>query len=155
RGFTLVVVLTLGLGIGANTAIFTLLDQVMLRLLPVRNPEELVVLDGRGPTMGAVHADAAFSYPMYRDLRDKTPVFAGVIARYPVSLSLAYQGQTERVGGELVSGNFFEVLGVRPVMGRLFTADDDRVPGGHPVVVLSHGFWTRRFGGDPNVLGRP
>src|SRR5262245_22208423 len=113
-GFTLVVVLTLGLGIGANTAIFTLLDQVMLRLLPVERPEELVLLDGPGANMGARFGEQTFSYPMYRDFRDKSEVFSGVIARFGVPLSLEHAGQSERAAGELVSGNFFEVLGVRP-----------------------------------------
>jgi hypothetical protein len=152
-GFALVVVLTLGLGIGANTAIFTLLDQVMLRLLPVKNPEELVLLDGTGANMGAFFADQAFSYPMYRDFRDKNEVFAGVIARFGVPLSLEHKGQTERAGGELVSGNFFEVLGTKASAGRTLVASDDVTPGGHPVAVLSHGFWQRRFGADPKVVG--
>ena len=127
-GFALVVVLTLGLGIGANTAIFTLLDQVLLRLLPVKNPEELVLLDGTGPNQGAFFADQAFSYPMYRDFRDKNEVFAGVIARFGVPLSLEHKGQTERAGGELVSGNFFEVLGTRAAAGRTLAAERRRDP---------------------------
>jgi predicted permease len=152
-GFTLVVVLTLGLGIGANTAIFTLLDQVLLRLLPVERPEELVLLDGPGANMGARFGEQTFSYPMYRDFRDKNEVFAGVIARYAVPLSLQHEGQSERVAGELVSGNFFDVLGVPPAAGRTLHAGDDVVPGAHPVAVLGHGFWQRRFGGDPGVVG--
>jgi predicted permease len=152
-GFTLVVVLALALGIGANTAIFTLLDQVMLRLLPVERPEELVLLDGPGANMGAFFNDQAFSYPMYRDFRDKNQVFAGVIARFGVPLSLEHKGQPERAAGELVSGNFFEVLGVPAALGRTLQASDDRTPGGHPVVVLSHGFWQRRFGADQKIVG--
>jgi predicted permease len=151
-GFSLIVVITLGLGIGANTAIFTLMDQVLLRRLPVHNPEELVLLDGDGLSQGAFFADNAFSYPMYRDLRDKNEVFSGVLARFPVSLSLTHKGTTERVHGELVSGNYLEVLGVRPLLGRGLTTEDDRTPGAHPVVMLSHGYWTRRFGSDPKVL---
>jgi predicted permease len=151
-GFTLVVVLTLGLGIGANTAIFTLLDQVLLRLLPVERPEELVLLDGPGANMGARFGEQTFSYPMYRDFRDGNEVFSGVIARFGVPLSLEHQGQSERVAGELVSGNFFEVLGVPPAAGRTLHASDDAAPGAHPVAVLSHGFWQRRFGGDPGIV---
>jgi predicted permease len=153
RGFTLVVALTLGLGVGANTAIFTLLDQVLLRLLPVQRPEELVLLDGPGANMGARFGEQTFSYPMYRDFRDKNEVFSGVIARFGVPLSLQHQGQSERVAGELVSGNFFEVLGVPPAAGRTLQPSDDVTPGAHPVAVLCHGFWRRRFGGDPGIVG--
>jgi len=151
-GFTLVVVLTLGLGIGANTAIFSLLDQVLLRLLPVKSPHELVQLDGPGPFSGHVFNNQTFSYPMYRDFRDRNEVMSGVLARFPASLTLTYHGQAERVQGDLVSGNYFEVLGLQPALGRLFTQTDDRTPGAHPVVVLSYGFWMRRFGGDQGVL---
>jgi hypothetical protein len=97
-GFTLVVVATLGLGIGANTAIFSLLNQVLLRLLPVEKPEELVLLDGPGPNMGARYGEQTFSYPMYRDFRDGNGVFSGVIARFAVPLSLAHEGHAERAG---------------------------------------------------------
>jgi hypothetical protein len=91
---------------------------------------------------------------MYRDLRDRNTVFDGVIARFPAPLTLLAGGQSERVNGELVSGNFFDVLGVRAQIGRTLTPDDDRTPGGHPVAVLSHHFWIRRFAGDPGVLNR-
>lgn len=151
--FTAVAILSLALGIGANTAIFSLMDQVLLRLLPVKNPRELVLLDAPGPNSGLVMAAHAFSYPMYTDIRDRAGVFAGVLARFPVSFAVSNKGQTGRVDGELVSGNYFEVLGVRPAIGRLFSMDDDRKVGGHPVVVLSHGYWQRRFGGSTSVLG--
>jgi predicted permease len=157
-GFTLVAVLSIALGIGANTAIFSLIDQVLLRRLPVAQPEELVVLRSPGPMRGRVSSDgdmaASFSYPMYKELRDRNQVCAGLLARYAVGLSVAGDGLTERASGELVSGNYFEVLGVRPALGRVFTQDDDRLPGAHPVVVLSHGYWARRFGGDPAVLNK-
>jgi predicted permease len=152
--FTVVVVLTLALGIGANTAIFSLTDQLLLRMLPVTSPEQLVVLDGPGAFRGRTFNNATFSYPMYRDLRDQNTVFEGVIARFPAPLTLLTGGQSERVNGELVSGNFFEVLGVHALIGRTFTPDDDRTPGGHPVAVLSHNFWMRRFAGDAGVLNR-
>ncbi len=152
--FSLVVVLTLGLGIGANTAIFSLTDQVLLRLLPVRDPGQLVVLDGPGAFQGRTFNSGTFSYPMYRDFRDQNTVFDGVIARFPAPLTLTTDGQAERVEGELVTGNFFGVLGVRAAAGRLFSADDDRVPGGHPVAVLSYDYWMRRFAGDRSVLDR-
>jgi len=152
--FTIVVVLTLELGIGANTAIFSLTDQVLLRLLPVKSPEQLVVLDGPGAFQGRTFNNGTFSYPMYRDFRDRNTVFDGVIARFPAPLTLMANGQAERVSSELVTGNYFDVLGVRAHIGRTFTPDDDKVPGGHPVVILSHNYWTRRFGGDPGVLNR-
>ena len=152
--FTIVVVLTLALGIGANTAIFSLTDQVLLRMLPVKAPERLVVLDGPGTFRGRTFNNGTFSYPMYRDFRDQNTVFEGVIARFPAPVTLLTNGQAERVNGELVSGNYFDVLGVRAIIGRTLAADDDRTPGGHPVAVLSHSFWMRRFAGDPTVLNR-
>ena len=152
--FALVVVLTLGLGIGANTAIFSLLDQVLLRRLPVRDPRELVLLDGPGPFQGRTYNSQTFSYPMYRDFRDRTQVFSGVIGRMPAAMTLTFNGRAERVNGELVTGNFFDVLGVRSSLGRVLTASDDGAPGAHPVAVLSYNYWTRRFGGDPTILNQ-
>src|ERR1700730_10009340 len=157
-GFTAIAVLTLALGIGANTAIFSLVKQVLLTRLPVQNPSELVVLRSPGPMRGHVWSDGdeaqSFSYPMYKGLRDSNSFFSGALARFAIPASIASHGQTERGSGELVSGNYFEVLGVRPAIGRVFSLDDDRVPGGHPLVVLSHSYWTRRFAGDPNVLNK-
>jgi predicted permease len=150
--FTTVVVLTLALGIGANTAIFSLMDQVLLRLLPVKNPRELVQLDGPGTFRGSTAGQRTFSHPMYRDLRERADGFAGLVARAPATATFTYRDQTERIEAELVSGNTFAVLGVQPSLGRALSDDDDRVPGGHPVVVLSYGFWQRRFGGDRSVL---
>src|SRR6476661_837149 len=152
--FTLVVVLTLALGIGANAAIFSLTDQVLLRLLPVRDPEQLVVLDGPGPFSGRTYNNGTFSYPMYRDIRDRNTVFDGVIARFPTALTLTMDGQAERVDGDLVTGNYFDVLRVRAAVGRLFDPADDQAPGGHPLVVLGYDYWMRRFAGDPAVLTR-
>jgi predicted permease len=158
-GFTAVAVITLALGIGANTAIFSLTDQLLLRRLPVVKPDELVVLSSPGPKRGRVWSDgdagASFSYPLYKELRDRNNVFSGLLARFAVPLSVVGEGQTERAEGELVSGNYFEVLGVRPALGRVFTEGDDGAPGANPVVVLSHGYWTRRFGGDPSLLNKP
>ncbi len=152
--FTAVAVLSLALGIGANTAIFSLIDQVILRLLPVKNPEQLVLLGSRGPYAGLNLGDNTFSYPMYRDIRDRTDVFSGVVARYTIDINLSYRGQSERGRGELVSGNYFEVLGVRPALGRTFTQFDDTLPGGHPLVVLSFDYWSRRFAADPTILNQ-
>ncbi|HKQ91192.1 MAG TPA: ABC transporter permease, partial [Blastocatellia bacterium] len=158
-GFTVIAVLTVALGIGANTAIFSLTDQILLRRLPVERPEELVVLRSPGPKGGHVWSDgddaASFSHPMYKDLRDRgANVFSGLLARFAIPLSVAGAGQTERADGELVSGNYFEVLGVRPALGRVFSQEDDRAPGAHQVVVLSHAYWTRRFNADPAILNK-
>ena len=151
-GFAAVVILTLGLGIGANAAIFSLMDQVLMRTLPVQAPDRLVLLDGPGAFQGRTYNRMTFSYPMYTDFRDRNEVFSGVLARFPTAMTLVWNGQSERVSGELVSGNYFEVLGVRPAIGRVFNAADDRRPGAHPVAVLGHGYWLRRFGGNASVL---
>ncbi|HLZ91389.1 MAG TPA: ABC transporter permease [Candidatus Acidoferrum sp.] len=157
-GFTMIAVLTLALGIGANTAIFSLVSQVLLRRLPVQNPSELVILRSPGPTTGHVWSDGdeaqSFSYPMYKGLRDTNSVFSGMLARFAFPATIAEHGQTERGSGELVSGNYFDVLGLRPVLGRLFMADDDRIPSAQPIVVLSYAYWTHRFGGNPDVLNQ-
>jgi predicted permease len=152
-GFTLVVVFTLALGLGANAAIFSLMDRVLLQTLPVANPEQLAVLSSFDKD-GEVQIDNTFSYPMYKDLRDRNDVFSGVFARGGTYLNVSHGDQTERVRGELVSGNFFEVLGVRPWAGRLFTQDDDRTPSAHPVAVLSYAYWEKRFGKDPTLIGK-
>jgi predicted permease len=151
-GFSAVVIVTLALGIGANAGIFTLYDQILLRRLPVERPEELVLLDGPGTFRGRTENEHSFSYPMYADLRDGNQVFSGVLARYRTPLTLTHGGEAERVTGELVSGDYFEVLGVEPVIGRAFGPDDDRLPGAHPVAILGHGYWRRRFGADPLIL---
>jgi predicted permease len=153
-GFAAAAVLSLALGIGANTAIFTVLDQVLLRLLPVRDPNQLVLLYREGFQNTLDMGNHRVSYPFYRDLRDHNQVFDGVLCRFPLDMSLGYQGQTERIEGELVSGNYFEVLGVGAALGRTFTRDDDRLAGGHPLAVLSYDFWVDRFHADPGVLGK-
>jgi predicted permease len=157
-GFALVVVLTLALGIGANTAIFTLMDQVMLRLLPVEAAERLVVMDGPGTFSGSTHSHSdsitPLSHPMFERLRDENTVLSGVMAHFTVPIHLTAGKQTDNVSGDLVSGTFFDVLGVKPAAGRLFTADDDKNPGAHSVVVLGHGFWSRRFAADPGIVGQ-
>ena len=157
-GFAAIAILSLALGIGANTAIFSLLDRVMLRTLPVHNPEQLVLFTANGPRRGSVNTEYddtfTFSYPMYRDFRDRAPELSGAIAWYPVSASLSLGTQTERVAGNLVSGNFFQVLGARTAIGRPIVPDDTRTPGANAVVVLSYGFWQERCGGDPGILHR-
>jgi predicted permease len=157
-GFTAIAVVTLALGIGANTAIFSLMDQILLQRLPIKNPDELVILRAPGPATGHISSDGdsteSFSYPMYKGLRDNNSVFSGILARYGFSASVASQGQTDRASGEVVSGNYFDVLGVQPAIGRVFSQEDDRVPGAQPVVLLSHSYWTRHFGSDPSVLNK-
>ena len=156
--FTLVALLSLALGIGCNTAIFSLLDQIMLRPLPVSHPEQLVILGDPGPANGHVEmhysAHVEMSYPMYRDIRDRNAVFSGVLARYGTQLSLAWQGHSEQVNGELVSGNYFDMLGVSTLLGRPFHPSDDLKPGAHPVAILSHGYWVRRFAANPRILNQ-
>jgi predicted permease len=154
RGFAVVAALTLALGIGANTAIFTLLDQVLLRLLPVKNPQQLVLLTMRGHHYGNNWGGNAISYPMYRDFQDHNEVFSGMFCRFPQPVSMTYGGQAERTQGELVSGTYFSVLGVGTVLGRAIGPEDDRVPDGHPVVMLSYDYWKQRFGGDPQIIGK-
>jgi len=146
---TLTAVLTLALGIGANTAIFTLLDKVLIRPLPVEQPYQLVtfVEDASG-------APAIFSYPLYAELRDRNDVLSGVVAHDQKPFSLSDGSQSERVVGQIVSGNYFATLGVRPALGRFFLPEEDRTPGTHPVIVISHGLWQRRFGGNRAVIGK-
>jgi len=155
--FTAVVVLTLALGIGANTAIFSLMDQVLVRLLPVKEPARLVLLHAPGPFSGRMSSHynsfLPLSGPMFERLRDGNTVFDGMLAEYPSAVHFGAGGQTDDVRGDLVSGTYFDTLGLRPAAGRLFTRDDDRVAGAHPVVVISHGYWTRRFAANPSVIG--
>jgi predicted permease len=157
-GFTIVAIITLALGIGANTAIFSLTDQVLLRLLPVEHPQELVVLRSPGPSPGRNWNDGpggtSFSYSAYKDLRDQNQVLSGLLARFSTQVSVVAQGSSELATGELVTGNYFSVLGVQPAMGRVFGAEDETAPGTNSVVVLSYGYWKRRFGLDPNILNK-
>ncbi|MBL8234313.1 MAG: ABC transporter permease [Bryobacterales bacterium] len=152
-----VAVLSLALGIGANVSIFSLLDQVILRAMPVVNPGELVILKATGPQPGWSTSDSSesvFSYPMYRDLRDRNEVFIGIAGRGPAAISVRSGDETERASADLVTGNFFQLLGVRAATGRLLTPEDDVRPGGHPVAVISHGYWKRRFGMNSAVLNQ-
>ncbi|MGH9939526.1 MAG: ABC transporter permease, partial [Blastocatellia bacterium] len=149
-GFTLIAALTLSLGVGANTAAFSLLNAFLFRPLPCASPERLA-----GYYIGKEEGNG-LSYPYYRDVRDRNEVFSGFLAfRFAsANLSGAAAGRNEYLWGYLVSGNYFDTLGVRAAMGRALTEADDRTPGAHPVVVLSHGCWLRRFGGDPSVVGK-
>jgi predicted permease len=153
--FSLIIILTLGLGIGANTAIFSLMDQVLLRMLAVRDPEALVLFDDDGPFAGRSMNDMTFSMPMFRGLeRNSGQVMDGMFARFDTSATLSAGKQSERVFAELVTGDYFRVLGVGSVVGRTLGPEDDKTPSGHPVVVLSYGFWQRRFGGQESVLNQ-
>jgi macrolide transport system ATP-binding/permease protein len=148
--FSLIAILTLGLGIGANSAIFSLVNTVALRPLPIADPGRVVEITPlqKGQEFGN------FSYPFYKDYRDKNEVLDGLAAYRFVPLSLSQGGGNERLWGYLVSGNYFNLLGVSAYRGRMFTQEDDRAQGESPVVVLSHDCWNKRFGGDPNIVGR-
>ena len=152
--FTSVAVLSVALGIGANTAIFSLLDQILLRLLPVKNPQQLVLLNINGMLYGNNHGYNALSYPMYEDIRKNNQVFSGMFCRFQNAFAVTFNGQTERVSGEMVSGTYFPVLGVGAALGRTFTPEEDRNIGAEPVVMLSYAYWKSRFAGDPAIVGK-
>src|SRR5215831_11998998 len=153
--FASVAILSLALGIGANTAIFTLIDQLLLRKLPVAHPEQLVRLYQQANNMGSNMGQRAHSYPLYQDLQQKAEPFSEVLARRLAPVSLSIDNQTERVDAEMVSGNFFSMLGVPPAAGRVFSSrEDDQVYLGHPTVVLSYSYWVNRFSSDPAVVGK-
>jgi predicted permease len=149
-GFSIVAILTLALGIGANTAIFSVINAVLLRPLPVERSSELVAIN---ETM-AGNTYPTLSVPNYRDMRDRNTVLAGLAAYRILPASLGLPGASQRLWGYMVTGNYFNMLGVKPVRGRLLLPEDDRVPGGHPVAVISYGCWQKRFGADPSVVGR-
>jgi putative ABC transport system permease protein len=176
--FTAVALLSIALGIGANTAIFTLVDEVLLRVLPVKDPEQLVLFNGARNHYGSNSGGNMISYPMYEDFRDNfvegaaklprvsqavpnpaaTPkIFSGLFARRPIQMNVRMPdggGQTERISGELVSGTYFQVLGVGAALGRVITPEDDKTRGDGFVAVLSHDYWRTRFAADPNIVGR-
>jgi predicted permease len=154
-GFASTAILSLALGIAANTSIFTLFDQVILRLLPVENPHELVQFRMEGGRVGSQNGDGlhTFSYPMYEAFRDQNTVFSGLTGQYTERLSLVADDRGELVETGWVAGNFFQVLGVKPHIGRMLVPDDDRPGSGMPVVVLQYDFWQSRFGGHHDVLG--
>src|SRR5215211_5413661 len=148
-GFTLVVAATLALGIGANTAIFGLVDALLLRRLPiVEAPDQLVLLirgDGQGPTL---------SYPDFKVLRERNEVLSDLALYTQAPISFGNNVRSEVVLGAMVSGNYFDVLGIKLPFGRAFLPEEDRTPGAHPVVVLSHSFWQSRFNSDPSLVGQ-
>ncbi|HYE87407.1 MAG TPA: ABC transporter permease [Vicinamibacterales bacterium] len=153
--FSIVAILSLALGIGANTAIFTLIDQILLRKLPVKDPASLVMLYQSGPHSGSNMGARMHSYPIYQEYQKRAEPLAEVIARRLADASVAVDNQTERVDIEMVSGNYFSMLGVGPAAGRVFNSqEDDQIYSGHPVVVLSYDYWTRRFNNDPSAIGK-
>src|SRR5262245_28639347 len=149
-GFTLIAVVTLALGIGANTAVFTLIERAFLRPFPIAEPERVVALSLKTKS-GELNA---FSYPYYKDFRDRNEVLSGVIAHYYAQFNLSHNGDNQYVHGYVVTGNYFDVLGVKPALGRAFTPEEDNAKLAHPVVVISYGCWQRRFGGDPGIVGQ-
>src|SRR5256885_3722339 len=161
-GFTVIAVLTLALGIGANAGIFSVLRQVLLQRLPVPSPEQLVLIYSPGPKQGHVSSDQdgtdgaeSFSYPMFVDLRDRNTVFSGLAAKANFPVSVTFHGQTERADADLVSGNYFETLGAHAALGRALEPADSKAPGSSPVAMLGFGYWKRRVTRDPNVPTQP
>jgi len=149
--FSIVAIATLALGIGANTAIFTFVNAFVLRPLAVADPESLVSVASvrpEGPSLGT------FSYLNYKDIRDRNDVLQGLSARSFVPMTVAFGGETDRVIGNLVTANYFDVLGVKPLLGRAFLPEEDRAPAAAPVVIISYGCWQRRYGGDRAIIGR-
>src|SRR5262245_15372341 len=155
--FAAIAITSVALGIGANAAVFTLLDQVVLRLMPVKDPSALVqvtVPDHSESYGGGMGDGTELSYPMYTDFRDHNAVFDGMFCRYTDAMHVGDGGRSERVNGEMVSGSFFQVLGVGAAIGRTLEPSDDRVVSGSPVAVLSYDYWRARFGGAREVVGR-
>jgi putative ABC transport system permease protein len=160
-GFTAMAVVTLALAIGVNATIFSLFDQALMQALPVRSPNELVVLNFTGSRNGHVHSEGGdtpghhhqFSYPMYKDLRDRSAALSGLIAESPDTLGVTWNNHAESVQAELVSGNYFETLGVPTAVGRLFGAGDETAPGANPVAVLSFDYWKSHLAETP-VVGK-
>jgi len=152
--FTTIALVSLALGIGANSAVFSIADQVLLRVLPVRNARELVFFTSPGPQTGSVYGENMFSHPMFQDFRDHNTVFDGVAARYPTALSLTYNNRSQRIQSEIVSGTWFQTLGLDTILGRGLPPEHDRLPGSHPVVVLTYDFWKSRFGANPVILNQ-
>jgi predicted permease len=157
---TVVAILSLALGIGANAAIYSLFNEMLLAPLPVPHPEQLVNLGGNTPSPGshqcglAGNCEWVFSYRMFRDLESQSGPFSGIAGHVITQPNISYRGNTVNASAELVSGSYFPVLGVKPAVGRLFNVNDDDVPGAHPIVVLSHQYWTTQLGGDPSVIGQ-
>lgn len=156
-GFAAVAILSLALGIGANTTIFTVVNAVLLNPLPVQDSSRVVELDtiDSKTSIGAANADKlGMSWPNARDYAEKNSVFSGLSVFTIAGLNLSGQGEPKQINGQLVSANYFDVLGVKPVIGRTFLPDEDQKPGGDTVAVLSYGLWAQQFGSDRNILGK-
>jgi len=158
-GFTVVAVITLALGIGANAAIFSLVHQVLLKRLPVDDPGSLVMLKYTGSDTGHTSAyggdaDQFFSYPMYRDLRDQNSVFSGMMTMFPAQVGIRWRNTPSLANSELVSGNYFALLGVKPTLGRVFVPADSATAGASPYVVLAYRYWKERWNSDPGVINQ-
>jgi predicted permease len=150
--YTAIALITLALGIGANTAIFSLVSTVLLRPLPVPHPEQLVEV------YGTFHQGADYtiqSYPNYKDYRDRNNVFSGLMAYRFAPMSISHENRNERVWGYLVSGNYFDTLGVQPFLGRYFLPEEDKTPGSNPVAVITYACWQKRFASAHDVIGKP
>lgn len=152
--FSLVAVGTLALGVGANTAMFSLLDQVVLKLLPVSRPQQLVIVRETGNHYGNSYGPNTISWPLFEDLRDNNQVFSGMFCRFPASVTISYGDQAGQISAELVSSAYFQTLGVKAIFGRTIGHDDDSVPDSEPVVVLSYSFWHSYFNADGHIVGR-
>src|SRR3954469_5993131 len=157
---SIVAILSLALGIGANSAIFSLFNEMLLRQLPVAKPEQLVYLTAPGPTPGshqdneAGNGESIFSYPMYRDLERLQTTFSGLAAHRLFEVNVAYRNQTLNGRGVYISGSYFPTLGVKPHIGRLIGPGDDQSIGGAYVTVLGYDYWQSRLGADSTVLGQ-
>ena len=156
---TLITVLSLALGIGANAAIFSFFDQILLKRIPVYEPGQLVNLSAPGPKPGSQSCNQSgdceevFSYRMFRDLEERQTVLTGLAAHRAFSANLAYKGNTSSTEGSLVSGSYFPVLGLRPAAGRLLTPEDDKTIGAHFVAVISYSYWETQHGLNPAIIG--
>ncbi len=154
-GSSATIILSLALGIGVNTALFSLADQALIRALPVDRPENLVLLEWEGRFIGDGRGEGKMvPFPLLKELQDQNDFFEGVFARASETVHLSIDGEPDPVGAAIVSGSYFPTLGVRPALGRLLDESDDLKPDGHPVVVLSYDFWRNRLGGDPDIVGK-
>src|SRR6185503_10640090 len=149
-GFTLIAVVTLALGIGANTAIFSVADKLLLRSLPVKDPQQLALVSGE--TVNPKFQNNLFSYSDYLDYRANNEVFSGLLAFNQTTVKLGTGEQSDKLGLEQVSGNYFDVLGVAAAQGRVIRDEDNRNEDAHPIAVISHSCWQRRFGGQRNIV---
>src|ERR1700751_5623332 len=147
-GFAVLAVLTLAMAIGANVIVFGVINALILHPLTASEPDRLFTIQGKDPT------DFTFSFPNYEDIRDRNQVFSAVADARPVRLGVDINGQAEPLWGYEVSGNYFQMLGVQPVLGRFITPAEDKKADGEPYAVLSYDYWKTRFGGDRNVVGR-